>query len=310
MKAILLNEAGGTDKLIYQDIEKPQISSGHILVKIKAIGLNPMDVYIRSNEQMIDHFLGTERPVILGWDIAGDIVEKADDVIDFEKGDAVFGITMGKAYAEYVAVNASMMANKPENISYQEAAGIPVAGVTAWEALVKSGNIKKGDRVLIHAGSGGVGHIAIQLAKHFGATVIATSSAKNRDFVLSLGADQHIDYTSEKFNELLRDVDLVLDTIGGETREQSIDVVKQGGTIVSIVPPLPDALEQKARSKGVNLELLIAQGDKAELGSLATLLNKGGVKVHVSAVYPFTDMARAHQAIETKRTIGKIVVDL
>jgi len=310
MKAILLNEAGGTDKLIYQDIEKPQISSGHILVKIKAIGLNPMDVYIRSNEQMIDHFLGTERPAILGWDIAGDIVEKADDVIDFEKGDAVFGITMGKAYAEYVAVNASMMAHKPENISYQEAAGIPVAGVTAWEALVKSGNIKKGDRVLIHAGSGGVGHIAIQLAKHFGATVIATSSAKNRDFVLSLGADQHIDYTSEKFNELLRDVDLVLDTIGGETREQSIDVVKQGGTIVSIVPPLPDALEQKARSKGVNLELLIAQGDKAELGSLATLLNKGGVKVHVSAVYPFTDMARAHQAIETKRTIGKIVVDL
>lgn len=310
MKAILLNEAGGTDKLIYQDIEKPQISSGHILVKIKAIGLNPMDVYIRSNEQMIDHFLGTERPAILGWDIAGDIVEKADDVIDFEKGDAVFGITMGKAYAEYVAVNASMMAHKPENVSYQEAAGIPVAGVTAWEALVKSGNIKKGDRVLIHAGSGGVGHIAIQLAKHFGATVIATSSAKNRDFVLSLGADQHIDYTSEKFNELLRDVDLVLDTIGGETREQSIDVVKQGGTIVSIVPPLPDALEQKARSKGVNLELLIAQGDKAELGSLATLLNKGGVKVHVSAVYPFTDMARAHQAIETKRTIGKIVVDL
>lgn len=310
MKAILLNEAGGTDKLIYQDIEKPQISSGHILVKIKAIGLNPMDVYIRSNEQMIDHFLGTERPAILGWDIAGDIVEKADDVIDFEKGDAVFGITMGKAYAEYVAVNASMMAHKPENVSYQEAAGIPVAGVTAWEALVKLGNIKKGDRVLIHAGSGGVGHIAIQLAKHFGATVIATSSAKNRDFVLSLGADQHIDYTSEKFNELLRDVDLVLDTIGGETREQSIDVVKQGGTIVSIVPPLPDALEQKARSKGVNLELLIAQGDKAELGSLATLLNKGGVKVHVSAVYPFTDMARAHQAIETKRTIGKIVVNL
>lgn len=310
MKAILLNEAGGTDKLIYQDIETPKINSGQILVKIKAIGLNPMDVYIRNNEQLLDHFLGTERPAILGWDIAGDIVEKADDVIDFEKGDAVFGITMGKAYAEYVAVNANMMVHKPENISYREAAGIPVAGVTAWEALVKSGNIKKGDKVLIHAGSGGVGHIAIQLAKHFGATVIATSSAKNRDFVLSLGADQHIDYASEKFNELLRDVDLVLDTIGGETREQSIDVVKRGGTIVSIVPPISDDLEQKARSKGVNLKLLIAQGDKAELGSLAALLNNGEVKIHVSASYPFADMAIAHHAIETKRTIGKIVVEL
>lgn len=310
MKAILLNEAGGTDKLTYQDIEKPKINNGQVLVKIKAIGLNPMDVYIRASEQLLSQFLGIERPAILGWDIAGDIVEKADDVIDFEKGDAVFGVTMGKAYAEYVAVNANMMVHKPENISYQEAAGIPVAGVTAWEALIKSGNIKKGDKVLIHAGSGGVGHIAIQLAKHFGATVIATSSAKNRDFVLSLGADQHIDYASEKFNELLRDVDLVLDTIGGETREQSIDVVKRGGTIVSIVPPIPDDLEQKARSKGVNLKLLIAQGNKAELESLAALLNKGEVKIHVSASYPFTDMVNAHHAIETKRTTGKIVVDL
>ena len=310
MKAIVLNEAGGVDKLTYQDIEKPVLKSGEILVKTKNIGMNPMDVHIRGNEQILTRFLGSERPAILGWDISGEVVEKADDVTDFEIGDAVFGLTKGKGYAEYVAVKTRIMAHKPENISYEEAAAVPVVGITAWEALIKVGNVKKGDKVLIHAGSGGVGYMAIQLAKYLGATVIATSSGKNRDFVLSLGADRHIDYTIEKFYEVVKDVDFVLDPIGGETRLKSIDVVKKNGTIVSIIPPQFEEAQEKAREKGVNLILLLGQGNKEEMKSLAGLLREGVLKVHVSAVYPFSQMADAHLQIESKRTVGKIVIEL
>jgi NADPH:quinone reductase-like Zn-dependent oxidoreductase len=310
MKAIVLNEAGGVDKLIYQDIEKPVLKSGEILVKTKDIGMNPMDVLIRSNEQLLTLFIGKERPAVLGWDIAGDVVETADDVTDFAIGDAVFGLTHGKGYAEYVAVKTDIIAHKPDNTSYQEAAAVPVVGIAAWEALIKFGNVKKGDRVLIHAASGGVGYMAVQLAKHLGATVIATSSGKNRDFVLSLGADQHIDYTAEKFYEVVNDVDFVLDPIGGETRMQSINVVKKGGTIVSIVPMNYEAAEEKAREKGVNLVIQRGRGNKEEIESLAGLLRQGILKVHISGVYPFTQMADAHLQIASKRTVGKIVVEL
>ena len=310
MKAIVLNEAGGVDKLIYTDIEKPILKSGEVLVKTKNIGMNPMDVHIRGNEQVLTAFLGSERPVIPGWDISGEVVEKAADVTDFEVGDAVFGLTRGKGYAEYVAVKTDVLVRKPENISYQEAAAVPVVGITAFEALIKIGNVKKGDKVLIHAGSGGVGYMAIQLAKHLGATVIATSSGKNRDFVLSLGADRHIDYTTQKFYEVVSDVDFVLDPIGGETRERSLDIVKKTGVIVSIVPPQFEDAQKKAVEKGVNLVLLRGRGDRAEMEFLAGLLRDGILKVHISAVYPFLQMAAAHLQIESKRSVGKIVVEL
>lgn len=310
MKAIVLNQAGSVDKLIYKDIEKPVLKSGEILVKTKDIGMNPMDVHIRSNEQILTLFMGSERPVILGWDIAGEVTEKADDVTDFEIGDPVFGLTRGKGYAEYVAASANMMFRKPENISYREAAAVPVVGITAWEALVKIGNVKKGDRVLIHAGSGGVGYMAIQLAKHLGATVIATSSGKNRDFVLSMGADHHIDYTKEKFYEVVKDMDFVLDPLGGETRERSLDVVRNTGIIVTIVPPQFEDAQKKAQEKGVNLVLLRGQGNKEEMAALAGLLHDGTLKVHISAFYPFSQMAEAHLQMESKRTVGKIVVEL
>ena len=199
MEAIILNEAGGIDKLTFQNMGKPVIKAGEILVKVKAIGINPMDVVIRSDEQLLSSFLGAERPAILGWDVAGDVAEIGAEVTGFSIGDPVFALTNGKAYAEYVAASATVTVHKPENISYDEAAAVPVAAITAWQALVTVGKVKKGDRVLIHAGAGGVGHFAIQIAKHLGATVVATSSAKNRDFILSLGADRHIDYTTENF---------------------------------------------------------------------------------------------------------------
>jgi len=310
MKAIVLNEAGGIDKLTYADIEKPILKSGEILVKVKDIGMNPMDVHIRSNEQILTMFMGSERPAILGWDISGDVVDKAADVTGFEIGDAVFGAPNGNGYAEYVATKTDRFALKPASVSYRDAAALPIVGITAWEALVVFGKVKQGDKVLIHAGAGGVGHIAIQLAKHLGATVIATSSARNRDFILSLGADQHIDYTTEKFYEILSDIDFVLDPIGGATREQSIDVVKKNGIIVSTVPMNFEAAQKKAAEKGVNLIILRGQGNKDEINALADLLSKGIIKPQVTAVYPFAQMKDAHRAIETKRTVGKIVVEL
>lgn len=310
MKAIVLYEPGGPDKLVYQDIEKPTLKSGEILVKVKDIGMNPMDVHIRSNEQILTLFMGSERPAILGWDISGEVVEKAAGVSDFQIGDAVFGFTKGMGYAEYMAANTETFVHKPANITYQEAAALPVVGITAWEALVVLGKVKKGDKVLIHAGSGGVGHLAIQLAKHLGATVIATSSTKNRDFILSLGADQHIDYTTEKFYEVLSDIDFVLDTLGGETREHSVDVVKKNGMIVTIVPLNFEEAQKKAHQKGVNFIVLRGQGTKEEMEALAALLGKGILKPHVTAVYPFAQMQDAHRAIESKRTVGKIVVEL
>ena len=291
-------------------MDKPVLKSGEILVKVKDIGMNPMDVLIRNSEQFLTLFMGNERPAILGWDISGEVVEKADDVTDFEIGDAVFGLTHGKGYAEYVAVKTDLITHKPEKISFGEAASVPVVGIAAWEALIKYGNVKRGDRVLIHAASGGVGYIAVQLAKHLGAYVIATSSGKNRDFVLSLGADEHIDYTTQQFYDVVKDVDFVLDSLGGETRMGSIDVVRKGGIIVSIVPMQYEEAQEKAHEKGVNLIIQRGQGNKEEMESLAKLLQEGALKVHISAVYPFSQMADAHLQIASKRTVGKIVVEL
>lgn len=310
MKAIVLNEAGGTDKLTYQNLEKPLLKNGEILVKVKAMGINPMDIYIRSSELLLTSFLGADRPAILGWDVSGEVVEKAADVRDFEIGDPVFALTSGKGYAEYVAVNTELTVHKPENVSYEEAAAIPVAAITAWQALVTVGKVKKDDKVLIHAGSGGVGHFAIQIAKYFGATVTATSSDKNKNFILSLGSDYHVDYTTEKFDEVLKDMDLVLDTIGGETLERSLSVVKAGGNIVTIIPPVPENILEKAKEKNINLSLLIGEPNGADMRSLGALLSAGALKPHISAVYPFAQMVNAHIAMESKRTAGKIVVQI
>ena len=313
MKAILLNETGGVEQLVYQDIDKPTLKKGEILVKIKAIGINPADAKVRSNNDFLTSKLGAERPAILGWDVSGIISEKGEDTDGFEPGDAVFGLLLsGRVYAEYVAVPANIMAHKPENISHEEAAAIPIAAITAWNPLFNIGKIKQGNKVLIHAGSGGVGHFGIQIAKYLGATVISTSSAKNRDFVLSLGADQHIDYTSEKFYELLHDVDFVLDTIGGDTLAHSIDVVKENGMIITTIPGFSDEIKEKARKKNVYLSFGGTDMDnlRRDITSLADLAGKGLLKPHIYALYPFTEMAKAHIQIESGRTVGKIVVTL
>lgn len=311
MKAYLLYETGGPDKLVLGKTQKPVLKNGEVLVQVKAIGINPADTIYRSSPSFIDAIFGKNRPVVMGWDISGEIVEKAENTDGFEIGDAVFALLQNaRGYAEFVAVNVNLLAHKPENISYEEAAAAPMAGLTAWQPLVHGMDIKKGDKILIHGASGGVGHYAVQIAKHLGAEVIATSSAKNRDFVMSLGADRHIDYQTGNFWEAAKDLDFVFDTVGGETLEHSIDVTKPGGTIISILPLANDQLKSKAEAQNINLSLWGLGFNGEDLRAFADLMAKSTIKSHIAKIYPFAEMAEAHTQVETRRTVGKIVLTL
>lgn len=309
MKAYLLYETGGIDKLIFGETRRPALKSGEVLIKVKAIGINPADAIYRSTPALIAHIFGEERPVIMGWDIAGEIVEKADNTDEFELGDAVFALLQNAGgYAEFVAVHVGLLAHKPDNITFEEAAAAPMAGLLAWQSLVQGMNIKKGDKMLIHGAAGGVGHYAVQIAKYLGAEVIATSSGKNHHFVIALGADKHIDYQTENFWEVVKDVDFVFDTVGGATLEHSIDVTKSGGTIISILALAKEHLMSEAQAKNVNLSLRALQFNGEDLRAFADVMSKGVIKSYIAKTYPFTSMAEAHAQVETRRTAGKIVL--
>ncbi|RVT71977.1 NADP-dependent oxidoreductase [Flavobacterium sufflavum] len=315
MKAIILNEAGSVDNLQFVDIVKPTIKDNEVLVKTISLSVNPVDYKVRSNDGALNWILGADRPAVIGWDLSGTIVEVGDAVTDFKVGDAVFGMAnfpgKGNAYAEFVAVPSAHLTLKPRNVSHQEAASATLAALTAWQTLVEKGNVKKGDKVLIHAASGGVGHYATQIAKHFGAYVIGTSSAKNKEFVLQNGADKHIDYTTENFQDIVSDVDFVLDTIGGDTILKSLDITKQSGTIVSIANSnISNEELEKAKSKDVNLSFLLVQSSADNMLQIAQLMEKGILKSHVSKIFSFDEMGEAHLYLEKGRTVGKIVVNI
>ncbi|MRX38327.1 zinc-binding dehydrogenase [Flavobacterium sp. LC2016-23] len=314
MKAIILNEAGSVSNFKYVEIPKPEINADEVLVKVSALSINPVDYKTRSSEGGIKRFFEDERPVILGWDLSGTIVEAGENVTDFKLNDEVFGMVnfpgKGKAYAEYVAVPASHLALKPENISHEEAAAGTLALLTAWQALVTNGKIKEGDKVLIHGASGGVGHYATQIAKHFKAHVIGTSSAKNKEFVLQNGADQHIDYTKTDFEKEVADVDLVLNSISDAINNRSIDVVKPGGKIIYILGTIAPEYAEKAKNKNVDLFAILVASSGADMKAVADLMQKGIVKSHVSQVFSFDEIDKAHLQLETGRTVGKIVVKL
>jgi len=309
MKAFLLFETGAPNKLILGEAPRPTLKNGEVLIRVKAIGINPADAKYRCSDVFINASFGNVRPAIIGWDISGEIVEKAEDAEDFEVGEAVFTLSpSARGYAEYIAVKTEFLARKPAYFSFEEVAAVPMAALTAWQPLVQGMKINKGDKILIHAASGGVGHFAVQIAKYFGAEVIATSSAKNRDFVMSLGADRHIDYRTENFWEVAKDVDFVFDTIGGDTLEHSIEVTRLGGTIISILGLADEKLKVKAQNKNVNLIVWGMQPKGEDLRAIADLMSKGAIKPHIDKVYPFAAMVEAHTQIETNRTAGKIVV--
>ncbi|QBG48936.1 NADP-dependent oxidoreductase [Verrucomicrobia bacterium S94] len=312
MKAYVLHEAGGVENLVLSDIEKPEIKADEVLVETKAISINPVDVKVRPHEEVLNMIMQTEdRPVIIGWDIAGVVAETGADVTDFKVGDKVFGMVNfpghGKAYAEYVAAPADHLAKMPANCSFEEAAATTLAALTALQVL--TGRIKADDRVLIHAGSGGVGHFAIQMAKKMGAHVITTSSAKNRDFCMAMGADEHIDYREVQFEEVLTGIDFVLDGMGGENITKSVKVIKDGGGMVSLpAPDFPEAAVQEAAARNINIEFILVQSNGDQMNTLAGMLKDGTLKPHISVTFPFDKLQDAHRQLESGRTVGKAVV--
>lgn len=314
MRAILVGEAGGVDKLVHTEIEVPEAGPGEVLVQVKAISVNPVDVKARGNEGTMSWIYGDQRPVILGWDISGIVVSVGADTDTFAAGDEVFGMAnfvgSGNAYAEFVAVPAAHLARKPSNVSHEEAAATTLAALTAWQTLVTTAEVGQGDRVLFHAGAGGVGHFAIQIAKHLGAHVTTTSSAKNQDFVLELGADEHIDYQAVDFSQVLSGLDLVVDAIAGDVTLKSLDVVKPSGKVITLPGQVPDDAAAAAAQAGVDLSALMVESNGADMASLAQLLDEKVLRPHVSSVFDFADMNKAHLQVETGRTVGKVVVTI
>jgi len=309
MRSIILKDFGSVDNLVYTELPVPSINDGEVLIQIKAISINPVDVKTRIGKGRAAK-LKDENPIVLGWDVSG-VVSLSKSSL-FKEGDEVFGMINfpghGKAYAECTVATASHLALKPANITHEEAAAATLAALTAWQALVDHAKIKKGDRVLIHAAAGGVGTYAVQIAKHIGAYVIGTSSAAKRDFVLSLGADEHIDYTSQAFEDATGNIDFVLDAIGGENIDNSLKVMKKGGTIISIPSGQNDAVAEKAKAQGMIGYPIMVQSDGEEMKKIAALLESSALKSHVSQVFDFDQMKAAHLSLETGKTQGKIVI--
>ena len=306
MKAVRIHEYGNSNILAFEDAPTPSITSNEVLVRVVAASVNPVDWKIREGylRQMITHPM----PLTLGWDVSGVVAAVGDDVTQFRVGDAVYSrpdIKRNGTYAEYVAIRDSEVALKPLTVSHIEAASLPLAGITAWEALITSAQLTAGQRVLIHAGSGGVGSLAIQLAKSHGAYVIATTSGRNRAFVESLGADEVIDYQTQQFTEILQDLDVVFDTLGGDIQKSSWSVLKQGGILVSIVSPPSD---EKAKELGVRSAFVFIEPNAYILEQLAKLVEHGKLRPIVGAEFALHDIAKAHALSETGRAVGKIVL--
>jgi NADPH:quinone reductase-like Zn-dependent oxidoreductase len=310
MKAIILSKPGSTDNLVIKEVPVPDIKPGEVLIKVKAVSINPVDVKTRAGKGIYDR-VNNGSELIIGWDVSGEIVESKSEI--FKVGDNVFGLVnfpgIGNAYAEYIAAQDTHIALKPENITHAEAAAATLAPLTALRVFRDKGSIKPGERVLIHSASGGVGHYAVQIAKQLGAYVIGTSSAANKDFVLSLGADEHIDYKTQILQEATSNIDFVLDGLGVESILRSIDVIKKGGKIISIISQsnTPEVIA-KAAQKNISSDTFFVHSNGEEMKILADWLQSGAIKSHVSQNYTFEQMAEAHQQIESGRTLGKIVV--
>ncbi|SEK72920.1 NADPH:quinone reductase [Carnobacterium iners] len=309
MKAIVIENYGGKEQLKETQIENPKANEKQVVVEVKATSINPIDWKLR--EGYLQQMMDWPFPIILGWDVAGIISEVGKEVTEWKVGDKVFArpdTTRFGTYAEFTVVDQHLLAEIPANISFEEAAAVPLAGLTAWQALFDHGKLKKGETVLIHAGAGGVGTYAIQLAKNIGAKVITTASEKNHDLLVELGADQVIDYKTEKFVDILDGVDLVLDTMGGEIQNESFKVLKPAtGRMISIVG-LAD--EEVRKQYDVEFESIWLDPNGQELAEIANLMSAGKVKSIIGAQFPLTQKGiyDAHELSETHHALGKIVI--
>lgn len=314
MKAMVLKRFGGIENFAVEDVPEPQVGDGEVLVEVKAVGIDQIDVKARKGEGMSD-YLKQEHPMILGWDISGVVSKVGSRVKDFKAGDAVFGTIRfpgpGSSYAEYAAAPADQIALKPENISHAEAAAATQSPLTAWQALVDTGHVKKGDRVLVHGGAGGVGNYAIQIARHIGCYVITTVSGADRAFVKELGADEVIDYRTQVFEKEVKEVDFVLDTIGGDNFVRSLDVLKPEGMIVLLPSNKKEEADKAVREKQVkNYRHILMHSSGKDMRAIAGMLREGSMKANVDKVYSFEQIPQAQEQLENGKVRGKIVVIL
>src|SRR6478736_3197917 len=304
MKAIRIHNYGGPEVLHYEDAPRPQPQAGEVLVRVHAAGVNPIDWKVR--EGHMKDFWPHKFPLILGWDVSGRVEEAGPGVSRFKIGDEVYSIPdpiRNGAYADYIVVRESELALKPNSLHHIRAAGVPLAALTAWQSLFDTAQLQPDQRVLIHAGSGGVGHLAVQLAKWKGAYVFATASTKNQDLLRELGVDEPIDYTQQRFEDIARKIDIVLDTLGGDTQERSWQVLKKGGALLSVVQP-PSA--EKARELGVRAAFVASHPNGAQLAKIAELIDSGDLKPIVNRILPLPEAQRAHELSQSGHTHGKI----
>lgn len=309
MKAVVINRYGGKEELHEVQVEKPVPGPHQVIVKLSATSVNPIDWKLR--EGFLKQMFDWPFPIILGWDAAGIITEVGEQAAGWKRGDRVFArpaTTRFGTYAEYTAVDDDLLARIPENISFAEAASVPLAGLTAWQALFDHADLKSGEKVLIHAGAGGVGSLAVQFAKARGAYVIATAGAENSDFLKSLGADEVIDYHTAHFENVLSNIDVVFDTMGGEIQKASFKVLKKGtGRLVSITNA-PD--RTLAEHYGVSAVSIWLKENGKQLSEIAGLLASGKVKAVVGSEFSFSEQGikEAHALSETHHARGKIVI--
>jgi NADPH2:quinone reductase len=315
MKAIAIREFGGRDKLERMDLPVPEVGAGEVLVRVKGAGVNPVDWKIR--EGRLKDLFPHRFPLIPGWDAAGIVEKIGPGVTRFRVGDEIFAycrkpVVQGGAYAEYIALKEEHMAVKPRNTTFTEAAGIPLAALTAYQALVDAAGARSGERVLIHAAAGGVGGFGVQIAKDRGALVWGTAGSRNEDYVRSLGAERVIDYGRDDFRKVLRSaypegVDVVFDCVGGDVLKKSVEIVRKGGRLISIV----DSLDERSLGRAdIRFEFVFVAPNSKELSELGQMVEQGRLRVHLEEVLPLEAAAKAHELSESRHTRGKIVLSV
>ena len=302
MKAIQIKEYGDERVLKYTDVERPEPKEDEILVKIHAASVNPVDWKIRDGK---GKKFGMKLPLILGADFAGTIEEMGSAIKKFRKEDAVYGKILLGCYAEYVIVKENELSIKPKNFDFEQAASIPMGALTSWQAIFETAKLKSGQKILIHAASGGVGSMAVQMAKAKGAYVIGTASGSNKEFVNNLGADEFIDYTNTNFEDVVKDVDVVYDTIGGDTQKRSFQVLKEGGFLVSLIEKPSEELLKKYKVQG---KVIASEPNSKQLEEITTLIEANKIKTHVEKVFPLAEAAKAQKLSKEGHVRGKIIL--
>jgi NADPH:quinone reductase-like Zn-dependent oxidoreductase len=307
MRAISQDVLGGPEVLKEVQVERPEPRPNEVLVRVRAAGVNPTDWKHRET----GGFLG-EPPFVLGWDVSGVVEAAGIGVARFQPGDEVFGMLpypFGHgSHAEYVTAPARAFAHKPSGIDHEQAGALPLVSLTAWQTLVETADVRPGQRVLIHAAAGGVGHVAVQIAKARGAYVIGTASAGKHEFLREIGVDEAIDYRETDFTEAVRDVDVVLDTVGGENAVRSLRVLRPGGIVVSILPVGSQDFYEKAERLGVRAVRMLVDADHTGMKAIAELVEAGKLRATIAGTFPLAEAAKAHALGDTGRTTGKLVL--